>query len=742
MKTKKFGRVAGLPSYKSGVGLSRHEVPYMKEACGHRNGDWWRKNEFGDNRINGDDKDDPSDEHRNKKNFPGDGKFKWIKGEEKRDGYVYGVKRSWFKDEYDYEADYTAGPKDLEWLAKKDANYLQRLLEKGCLRIYEPAVWYLREKRGGWWVDVGRFWQDLLVECHYYDREGDAEIQAVLKQAGEDEKAHGQELLEKNARQKAAEEQKREEDRKEKERQRQEQLRREQEERVRQERVRKEQQERALQEKQREEQERQIKLKAEQEKQRLEEGKRRVAEARKEEIVKLEAELKEREEIERLEQLRQQLEEKKTPKPFTPPVFLKPATPPALPRSAAVLAAEEKKKDEKKFDAVLSAQYQIQFSALRLGKELGHGSFGVVHSGIFNDGKCAVKVLMLPKMTEKEEAEFKNEVALMARPPHHANIVQLFGYCVQPYAIVMELMPEGTLGDLIRSGCDISWQQRYTIAGDITAGLKHLHGNGIVHRDLKSLNVLLRKEGDTFCAKLTDFGLASVKDLTKSTTKVEGSMGTPAWMAPEIFIVPPKYSKKSDIYAYGMVMWEIGAKSMPYKGAAYEQIKDHVLGKDRVCDCYVVSALPDEDQLDSLRAAYIFTPNGLFYFNRSTTSQIVIALDALEALKKELKLTPEDVDKPPRELSKAEQALITTRTNHTQGRETIPLECQREQPSFALLIGNCWKHRAAERPTIEQAAELLQRARSEYEAKAAAPAMLSYEGNFGSQVAITKSHKS
>lgn len=167
------------------------------------------------------------------------------------------------------------------------------------------------------------------------------------------------------------------------------------------------------------------------------------------------------------------------------------------------------------------------------------------------------------------------------------------------------------------------------------------------------------------------------------------------------------------------------------------QVKAHVLGEGRKCDCYFVSSPPSDEELDPMHAAYIFTPAGLFYFDRTSITPILITPEKLEALKTKLGLTADNLDKPPKELSDVQQAMVTAISNHTQGREAIPLECQQDHASFALLISNCWKQRATERLAIEQAAALLQKAKSAFEAKGKRQALaaLSYEGNLDSKSA-------
>jgi WD40 repeat protein len=216
--------------------------------------------------------------------------------------------------------------------------------------------------------------------------------------------------------------------------------------------------------------------------------------------------------------------------------------------------------------------YQITYSKLTWGEKLGEGGFGAVYKGTYNNGGVAIKKLHMKIMTAEAKNQFKNEIAAMIKSKH-PNIITFFGYCEAPnYCIIMELMMASLSVVLHDSNKNLDWNLRLQIAKDVVAGIFHLHGNKILHRDLKSLNVLLSKDMQ---AKLSDFGLAIVK--TESETETgQKAMGTPAWMAPEILSLHPEYSYKSDIYACGIVFWEISSRKYPYAGVDVGVMKDEV----------------------------------------------------------------------------------------------------------------------------------------------------------------------
>ncbi|KAG0256707.1 hypothetical protein DFQ27_005539 [Actinomortierella ambigua] len=187
---------------------------------------------------------------------------------------------------------------------------------------------------------------------------------------------------------------------------------------------------------------------------------------------------------------------------------------------------------------------------------------------------CAAKCFHLSQ-SELAHTTIQTEVTILKKLQHR-HIIQFY----QTYEhndrvyLIMDLAELGSLARAIDSRRpELSdWTTKRRLANEIARGLEHIHLHHILHRDLKSANVLLTKHWEV---KLADFGLAEVKTATISKTSAltatEGSPaaapGTLRWMAPEILnLANPRYTNKSDIYALGMVMWEIAAQcTCPYR---------------------------------------------------------------------------------------------------------------------------------------------------------------------------------
>ncbi|KAF9158696.1 hypothetical protein DFQ26_007348 [Actinomortierella ambigua] len=201
--------------------------------------------------------------------------------------------------------------------------------------------------------------------------------------------------------------------------------------------------------------------------------------------------------------------------------------------------------------------------SLRLGKCVGEGGFGAVYIGMWHGQRCAVKQFHLrgqDKLIQQEIAHVKNL--------RHRHIIQFLATETYEGSLVMitDFAEGGTLQSAIQDKrLGEGWAKKDEIAKEIAKGLAYIHSNKIIHRDLKSGNVLLTRHLEV---KLCDFGLAQVKIKTASyhTNNQTSAAGTLRWMAPELLTLRPKYSFKSDIYALGMVMWEMAAEcTVPFQ---------------------------------------------------------------------------------------------------------------------------------------------------------------------------------
>lgn len=202
--------------------------------------------------------------------------------------------------------------------------------------------------------------------------------------------------------------------------------------------------------------------------------------------------------------------------------------------------------------------WDVNFEDLENLRDLSSGNFGKVFRGSYFGTEVAVKKLLdvddefMHKYIEREMAILKSL--------RHPNIVQFMGLSKHhnDYFIVTEFIPGGDLRHLLKDvQKDVSWKVRAKMALDTAQALTYLHSKGLIHRDLKSHNLLVENGK----IKLCDFGFSRrVGDGAEPMTLC----GTDEWMAPEVML-GEKYDARADVFSFGMVITELVTRQKPAK---------------------------------------------------------------------------------------------------------------------------------------------------------------------------------
>nr|XP_023896492.1 LEAF RUST 10 DISEASE-RESISTANCE LOCUS RECEPTOR-LIKE PROTEIN KINASE-like 1.1 [Quercus suber] len=189
--------------------------------------------------------------------------------------------------------------------------------------------------------------------------------------------------------------------------------------------------------------------------------------------------------------------------------------------------------------------------------ELGNGGFGTVYHGKLHDGR-EVAVKRLYGHNHRQVEQFINEVEILTRL-RHKNLVSLYGCTSRScheLLLVYEYIPNGTVADHIQghqaTPGSLTWPTRMSIAIETASALAYLHASDIIHRDVKTNNILL---DDNFCVKVADFGLSRLfpNDVSHVSTAPQG---TPGYVDPE-YDQCYQLTSKSDVYSFGVVLMEL-----------------------------------------------------------------------------------------------------------------------------------------------------------------------------------------
>jgi serine/threonine protein kinase len=232
------------------------------------------------------------------------------------------------------------------------------------------------------------------------------------------------------------------------------------------------------------------------------------------------------------------------------------------------------KTDDSLIGQVLAGKYRIE-------ERLNTGGMGTVYRGthVLMDKTVAIKVLR-PSLAadEKIVARFSREARAASRISHpHALSVTDFGESENGVVfLVMEYLNGRTLKDLIRQEGPMSLARTVEILRQVGGALEAAHAEGVVHRDLKSDNIMLLSSSGTDYSKVLDFGIAKIKEAEGTydpgLTAPDLVIGTPQYMSPEQCSQSPDIDARSDIYSLGVILYEMLVSHVPFTGKGPTEI--------------------------------------------------------------------------------------------------------------------------------------------------------------------------
>lgn len=208
-------------------------------------------------------------------------------------------------------------------------------------------------------------------------------------------------------------------------------------------------------------------------------------------------------------------------------------------------------------------EFELDMSRFQKLKKLGDGGFSSVYLArdLYTQWTVVVKEMHQSlQISERDLEFFKREISILVRS-RDPFVLQCYGFSREmPCSIVTAYMKAGSLWDIVHSsrGNLLNPTQKNNIALGIAHGMRYLHSCNIVHRDLKSPNILLDERG---LPKIADFGLSRFMDCEGAP--MTGCIGTTQWMAPEQ--ISGVYGPPVDVFAYGMILYEMLTGMIPYE---------------------------------------------------------------------------------------------------------------------------------------------------------------------------------
>ncbi|KAH0853079.1 hypothetical protein HID58_093486 [Brassica napus] len=243
-------------------------------------------------------------------------------------------------------------------------------------------------------------------------------------------------------------------------------------------------------------------------------------------------------------------------------------------------------------------EWEIELAKLEMSNVIARGAYGIVYKGIYDGQDVAVKVLdwgedgyATTAETSALRASFRQEVGVWHKL-NHPNVTKFVGASMgttnlkipssaemenslpqRACCVVVEYLPGGTLKQYLFRNRRRKLAIRVVVqlALDLSRGLSYLHSERIVHRDVKTENMLLDYQRNL---KIADFGVARVE--AQNPKDMTGETGTLGYMAPEVLDGKP-YNRRCDVYSFGICLWEIYCCAMPYPDLSFADVSSAVV---------------------------------------------------------------------------------------------------------------------------------------------------------------------
>lgn len=251
-------------------------------------------------------------------------------------------------------------------------------------------------------------------------------------------------------------------------------------------------------------------------------------------------------------------------------------------------AEEEKQEQEESLDRLIPTdefnsriksltKYAVKHNDFEFQKVIGQGGYADVYLGKQHSTNkaVAIKKLKVDNFTEENLRMYIREVSIIGELKHFAILPFIGVTTTHPYCLVTEFMSGGCLFQRIHKPIKpLDGTKRTIIALGIAYAMAYMHEKNFIHRDLKTLNILL-DENDF--PMVCDFGISRMIPSAQNDF-MTGCIGTAQWMAPEVML-SEQYSLKADVYSYGIILWELLSDDIPFRGLVQAQVLINVASK-------------------------------------------------------------------------------------------------------------------------------------------------------------------